>query len=302
MPERAWFPFPRFMTPALRKSLYSGRGTRTVSRNGVLSGMNILLTNDDGIEAVGLATMQRALEGFGELWIVAPEREQSATSHSLTLHDPLRVRRLGERVFSVSGTPTDCVLVAVRGIRGLMEPKPDLVVSGINHGPNMGDDITYSGTVAAAIEGRLLGLPAIAFSNAAWHPDHWETSAEAVKRLTRLFLDDARLRDALINVNIPDLPLEEIRGVRVTYLGKRRYRDEIEARTDPRGRMYYWIGGEPPVWEPDPLSDFGAVSAGSISVTPLRMDWTARDAFTLFGDWERAWSAFPSRQGSEKPR
>ncbi|MFH1145236.1 MAG: 5'/3'-nucleotidase SurE [Candidatus Eisenbacteria bacterium] len=264
--------------------------------------MNILLTNDDGIDAVGLDTLRRSLEGFGELWVVAPEREHSAASHALTLHDPLRVRRLGERVFSISGTPTDCVLVAVRGIRGLMEPKPDLIVSGINHGPNMGDDITYSGTVAAAIEGRLLGLPALAFSNAAWHPEHWEASGEVVRRVAKLFLDDPRLRASLANVNIPDLPLSEIRGIRVTHLGKRKYRDEIEARTDPRGRMYYWIGGEPPVWEPDPESDFGAVSSGCVSVTPLRLDWTARDAFGLFSDWESRWQALCRYAGDETPR
>ena len=264
--------------------------------------MNILLTNDDGIDAVGLATLRRALEGFGDLWVVAPEREQSAASHALTLLDPLRVRRLGERVFTVSGTPTDCVLVAVRGIHGLMEPKPDLVISGINQGPNMGDDVTYSGTVAAAIEGRLLGLPALAFSNAAWHPEQWDASAEVVRRILKLFLGDPRLSDALVNVNIPDLPLEGILGVCVTHLGKRRYRDEIEARTDPRGRMYYWIGGEPPVWEPDPLSDFGAVSSGYVSVTPLRMDWTARDAFELFAPWERSWGVRSGCESSEKPR
>jgi len=264
--------------------------------------MNILLTNDDGMDASGLGVLRRALEGFGELWIVAPEREQSAASHALTLHDPLRVRRLGERVFSVSGTPTDCVLVAVRGIHGLMEPKPDLVVSGVNLGPNMGDDITYSGTVAAAIEGRLLGLPAMALSNAAWHPEHWDATEEVVRRIMKLFLATARLRDALINVNIPDLPLAEIRGIRLTHLGKRRYRDEIEARTDPRGRMYYWIGGEPPVWEPDPASDFGAVSSGFVSVTPLHLDWTAREAFELFGEWQSGWEAFAQSSSREKPR
>ena len=264
---------------------------------------HILVTNDDGVHSPGLLALKQALEAVGEVTVFAPDRNWSAAGHSKTMHKPLRMYRValadGSSAYTTNGAPSDCVGLA---LLGAIPVRPDLVVSGINQGPNLGHDITYSGTVAAAIEGRLLGLPAIAFSNAAWHPDHWETSAEAVKRLTRLFLDDARLRDALINVNIPDLPLEEIRGVRVTYLGKRRYRDEIEARTDPRGRMYYWIGGEPPVWEPDPLSDFGAVSAGSISVTPLRMDWTARDAFTLFGDWERAWSAFPSRQGSEKPR
>ena len=134
--------------------------------------MRILLTNDDGVRARGIELLRAALRPLGEVWVVAPDREQSACSHALTLNDPLRVQRLEERIFTVSGTPTDCVLLAIRGVVGVMEPRPDLVVAGINHGPNLGDDVTYSGTVAAAMEGSLLGLPGVAFSNAAWMPKH----------------------------------------------------------------------------------------------------------------------------------
>lgn len=261
--------------------------------------MRILLTNDDGVRARGLALLREALADLGEVWIVAPEREQSAASHALTLNDPLRVHAIEERVFTVSGTPTDCVLLAVRGIQGVMEPRPDLVVAGINHGPNMGDDVTYSGTVAAAIEGRLLGLPAIAFSNAAWRPEHMDASAQAARRVVELLCRPDFSRETLLNVNLPDLPLAEIRGARVTHLGKRIYRDEVIAKTDPRGKHYYWIGGDPPIWEPDADSDFGAVSAGCVSITPLRVDWTAHEILPALRLWEAKLAGLFSRTGCE---
>ncbi len=261
--------------------------------------MRILLTNDDGVRARGLGLLREALADLGEVWIVAPEREQSAASHALTLNDPLRVHALEERVFTVSGTPTDCVLLAVRGIHGVMEPRPDLVIAGINHGPNMGDDVTYSGTVAAAIEGRLLGLPAIAFSNAAWRPEHLDASAAAARRIVDLVARRGLARETLLNVNLPDLPLAAIRSARVTHLGKRIYRDEVIAKTDPRGNHYYWIGGDPPVWEPDPDSDFGAVSADCVSITPLRVDWTAHEMLPALREWEVDLEGLFSRAGCE---
>jgi len=237
--------------------------------------MRILLTNDDGVNARGLQALRVALQDVGEVWIVAPDREQSAASHALTLRDPLRLERIDERVFSVSGTPTDCVLMAVRGIEGVLEPRPDLILSGINHGPNMGDDVTYSGTVAAALEGRLLGVPAIAFSNVHWHPKHLDASAR--RELVLRLAGDGLPPDLLLNVNVPDLEFEEIRGWKATKLGLRVYRDEIISQVDPRGRAYFWIGGDPPVWEQDDDSDFGAVSSGYVSVTPLQKDWTDRE-------------------------
>lgn len=236
--------------------------------------MRILITNDDGVNARGLQALRVAFESRGEVWVVAPDREQSAASHALTLRDPLRVTEVEERVFSVSGTPTDCVLMAVRGVAGVMEPKPDLILSGINHGPNMGDDVTYSGTVAAALEGRLLGVPAIAFSNIEWHPKHLEASARWARELVDRLVDRGLPGDLLLNVNLPDLVFENILGWKATKLGLRVYRDEIISQVDPRGRAYFWIGGDPPVWEQDEHSDFGAVSSGYVSVTPLQKDWT----------------------------
>lgn len=248
--------------------------------------MRILLTNDDGLAARGLNLLREALQDMGEVWVVAPDREQSAASHALTLREPLRVLKHEQRVFSISGTPTDCVLVSVRGIRGVLEPEPDLVISGINHGPNMGDDVTYSGTVAAAFEARLLGLPAVAFSNTAWKPQFLESSAQVARRVVSMVVAQGLPRETFLNVNIPDLPPEGIRGLKATKLGLRAYRDEIVAKVDPRGRPYYWIGGDPPVWEPDEKSDFGAVSTGYVSMTPLRTDWTDDSGLEKLRRWE----------------
>ncbi|MCK4304282.1 MAG: 5'/3'-nucleotidase SurE [Candidatus Eisenbacteria sp.] len=253
--------------------------------------MRILLTNDDGIAARGLTCLANSLQELGDVWIVAPDREQSAASHALTLHDPLRVTQHGKQRFSVSGTPTDCVLLAVRGIGGVLEHRPDLVVAGINHGPNMGDDVTYSGTVAAAFEGRLLGLPAVAFSNVTWKSEFLDASARVAKQVVTMMLRQGLPRELLLNVNIPDLAFEQIRGFKITALGRRVYRDEIVSKVDPRGRAYYWIGGDPPVWEPEETSDFGAVSTGHVSITPLNTNWTDHAALQTLRSWdvESAW-------------
>jgi 5'-nucleotidase len=245
----------------------------------------ILLTNDDGLHARGLEALREALASLGELWVVAPDREQSAASHALTLSRPLRLRRHGERAFSVDGTPTDCVLLAVRGVPGLLDPKPDLVVAGINHGPNMGDDVTYSGTVAAAIEGRLLGKRAMAISLASWEPEHFEAAAAVATGLVGLLLEQAPEAPLLLNVNVPDRPLEEIRGVRVTRLGRRVYNDEIIRKVDPRGNPYYWIGGKVPHWVHDERSDFYAVDNGYVSVTPIHLDLTDDGAIARLQGW-----------------
>ncbi len=247
--------------------------------------MKILLTNDDGIHASGLKFLRESLDELGEIWTVAPDTEQSAVSHALTLRDPLRLIEHGPRTFSVTGTPTDCVLMAVRGVPGILEPKPDLVVSGINHGPNMGDDVTYSGTVAGAFEGRLLGLPAVAFSNQAWRPKNLDASARYARDIVQQLIDCGLPDDSLLNVNFPDLPFEQLKGLRVTKLGYRAYRDEIVAKVDPRGRKYYWIGGDPPTWEDDDNSDFSAVSAGYVSMTPLQTDWTDYKGLATFSSW-----------------
>lgn len=236
--------------------------------------MRILLSNDDGVLALGLDALRSALEGEDDVFVVAPEREQSGASRSLTLDRPLRVRRMGERVYGVDGTPTDCVLLAVRGIPDMVKVQPDLIVSGINHGPNLGDDVTYSGTVAAAAEGSLMGITSVAVSLSSWEPAHFETAA----RVARTIVDQLRARPVpagtLLNVNIPDLPFSSLRGTRVTRLGRRVYPDVIVAERDPRGKPCFWIGGEQPTWLPGEGTDFEAIEAGYVSITPLHLDLT----------------------------
>ena len=244
--------------------------------------MIVLLTNDDGIYAPALQRLKRELAPFGRVVIVAPDRDQSATSHSLTLHRPFRIHTHGEDTFSVDGTPTDCVVTAYHG---LLEGAPDLVISGINHGPNMGEDVFYSGTVAAAIEGTLQGAPSIAASLVTREMTDFAEPAAFIGRLTRQVLDHGLPRRQLLNVNIPHRPWSEVRGVRITRLGSRVYRDTLVKKVDPRGRDYYWIGGEDPVWEPQPGTDFNAVSEGCVSVTPMRLDLTDEGAITGLQSW-----------------
>jgi 5'-nucleotidase len=235
------------------------------------SGRTILLTNDDGIAADGLRALAESLSGEGTVIIVAPEQEQSASSHAITLDKPLRIKEHAPRTFGVSGTPTDCVLLAVHGI---LERKPDLIVSGINHGPNMGEDVTYSGTVAAAIEGSILGINAIAISLASWEPSSFEGAGAAARQLARALFGMGGGRARLWNVNVPSIPRESIKGIKVTKLGSRVYNDIIIRKKDPRGKDYFWIGGAEPGWSAGDNTDFAAVNAGYISVTPLRLDFT----------------------------
>lgn len=231
----------------------------------------ILVTNDDGIAAEGLRTLADAMRPLGEVTIIAPDREQSATSHSLTLHRPLRLRQAGPGILSVDGTPTDCVLL---GVHGFLEEPPTLIVSGINHGPNMGNDVLYSGTVSAASEGAFLGIPSIAFSLATWEPTDFAPAGRIAGALVRMLLKRGLTPGLCLNVNIPALPDAEIRGIRVARLGRRVFHDVIVKKTDPRGKSYYWIGGENPTWDPDEASDFHAVSNGYVAVTPLSFELT----------------------------
>lgn len=242
----------------------------------------ILITNDDGIHAEGLRALRAAVAPLGRVITVAPDREQSAASHAITLHHPLRIQRLDDDTYSVDGTPTDCVLVA---INGLLDTRPDLVVSGINHGPNMGDDITYSGTVSAAFEGAILGLPSLAISLATFGAHDFAAAAAIVRPLIAAVHRHELPPRALLNVNIPGLPPGEIRGVRVTKLGHRVYDDSLIARKDPRGRDYYWIGGQEPSWEPEPDSDFLAVHEGYVSVTPISLDLTHHPLLEKMREW-----------------
>ncbi len=233
--------------------------------------MEILVTNDDGIHAEGLRVLADAVRPLGKTVIVAPDREQSATSHSLTLHRPLRLRHIATDVLAVDGTPTDCVLL---GVHGFLKRKPDLIVSGINHGPNMGNDVFYSGTVAAASEGAFLEIPSIAISLASWKGGDFETAGRVARVLVKELLRFGIPAGRCVNINVPPLPWKALRGVRVTRLGSRVFRDVIVEKTDPRGKAYYWIGGEDPTWEQDEASDFAAVSEGFVSVTPLSFELT----------------------------
>ena len=234
--------------------------------------MIILVSNDDGIHSEGIRALEEALAAIGEIYTVAPDREQSAVSHSLTLHRPLRIEEIAPRRFAVNGTPTDCVNLAVKGFLPI---RPDLVVSGINKGANLGDDVTYSGTVSAAIESSLLGIPAIAVSlvsNGTTY--HFGPAAEFAAILAAEVIAQGMPPDTLLNVNVPSLPRQEIKGYRLTRQGKRRYAETIEVRIDPRGKKYYWIGGDDLGFDPDEGTDCVAVQEGFISVTPLLVDLT----------------------------
>ena len=216
--------------------------------------------------------MGTALEAAGhELFVVAPDREQSASSHSITLDRPLRIREVEPGIHAVDGTPTDCVLV---GIHGLLGERPDLVISGINHGPNMGEDVTYSGTVAAAFEGHILGVPSIAASVKDRESGDFEGAAAVIVRLAERVAEWARSGPAILNVNFPPGPASSWAPPRFTRLGTRRYSDELIEKEDPRGRKYYWIGGSEPTWEEEEGTDFAVVHAGGVSVTPLHLDLT----------------------------
>ncbi len=233
----------------------------------------ILVTNDDGIYSEGLRKLANALADVGEITIVAPDREQSAASHALTLNRPLRVLQLEANEYIVDGTPTDCVNLAV--LKLLRENRPDMVVSGINFGPNLGDDVTYSGTISAAFEGALLNIPSIAFSAVVGEHFSFDRCAEFAMRLTRKALEVHHDPRVIWNVNFP---IGAFEGVRVTKLGTRIYTEGVIERLDPRGRKYYWIGGDAPTWHPGEGTDFEAVSAGFVSITPLHLDLTHHES------------------------
>lgn len=246
--------------------------------------MKILCTNDDGYLAKGIQVLAAAARDLGTVLTVAPDREQSATSHSLTIHRPLRARRTPEDVWVVDGTPTDCVLMAVNEL--LPEP-PDICVSGVNHGSNMGEDILYSGTVAAAMEATVIGIPAVALSHIG--DDHedlesWQPVVRAI--LEKLMAKRAFPRHTLFNVNLPSCPVADVRGVRVTSLGRRRYADSITRANDPSGREYFWIGGGVAAWSGSAESDYKAVSEGYVSVTPLHLDLTDYSLLEEMRGWD----------------
>ena len=245
----------------------------------------ILLCNDDGIDSEGLRALHAALAPLGELIVVAPDREQSAAGHSLSLHRPLRISELEKNWFAVDGTPTDCVNLALNGL--LKNERPDMLVSGINRGGNMGDDITYSGTVAAAIEATLLGLPAVAVSLA--HEDgetlRYELAEKVARAGAREVLSRGLAPGVLLNINVPNISPHECRGEKITRQGKRIYEESIVEKIDPRGREYYWIGGGSLRWKEEPDTDFEAISNHQVSITPLRLDLTDYDSMKGLESW-----------------
>jgi len=231
----------------------------------------ILVTNDDGVYSPGIQMLAKRLRELDTVVIVAPDRERSAAGHSMTLHRPLLIEEIKESVYSVNGTPTDCVNIAVKG---MLKETPRLVVSGINKGPNLGDDITYSGTVAGAIEGTMLGIPSFAISLAAREDFHFAEAAEVGFRTAGRILEEGLGTGTLLNINVPNVPLSGIAGTRITRLGKRIYHQMTVERVDPRGKKYYWIGGGEPEWEHGEGTDFDAIDRKKVSITPLHLDLT----------------------------
>ena len=244
--------------------------------------MRILVSNDDGYQAPGLLRLVAALSELADITVVAPDRDRSGASNSLSLKNPLYVTRHDNGFYSVEGTPTDCVHVA---ITGLFEQEPDMVVSGINNGPNMGDDVIYSGTVAAAMEGRFLGLPSIAISQASFHPEHFDTAARVAVWLVRRLRERPLPPDTILNVNVPDLPWGQLAGFRATRLGHRHKSEPVIKSSDPRGRPIYWVGPAGPEQDAGPGTDFHAVRANFVSITPLQVDLTRHGALGPLTEW-----------------
>lgn len=245
--------------------------------------MNILISNDDGVQAPGIVALARALSQIAKVTVVAPDRNRSGASNSLTLDNPLRIKELDNGYISVEGTPTDCVHLA---LTGLLPVIPDMVVSGINAGSNLGDDVFYSGTVAAAMEGRFLGLPAIAFSLAGGHsPQYYATAAEVAKRLVLRLQSDLLPAKTILNVNIPDVPIEQLQGYVVTRLGTRHVAEPTLPASDPRGYPIYWIGPAGPEQDAGVGTDFYAVNNLQVSLTPIQLDLTHYAAFNQLAEW-----------------
>jgi 5'-nucleotidase len=245
--------------------------------------MHFLISNDDGITARGIEVLSRRMSELGKVTIVAPDQDRSGASNSLTLDSPVRIREIDERMFRVTGTPTDCVHIA---LTGLLESDPDMVVSGINAGANLGDDVIYSGTVAAAMEGRFLGFPAIAVSLVFNDkPRYFETAAEAITLLVQRLREDPLPADTILNINVPDLAWSEIGGFEVTRLGHRHRAEPTIRELDPRGRPMYWIGPAGAEQDAGPGTDFDAIRRGYISVTPIHVDLTRYQALDQVAGW-----------------
>ncbi|MEQ1626659.1 MAG: 5'/3'-nucleotidase SurE [Nitrospira sp.] len=245
--------------------------------------MRILVTNDDGIDSPGLTVLAETLKTIGEVWVVAPDRERTAVAHAVTLHKPLRLHRLAPRTFSVNGTPVDCVNLALLKV---MPKPPAIVVSGINKGVNLGDDVLYSGTVSAAMEGTILGIPSIAVSQEGRETFRFSVAADYAARIVRQVLAQGLPDETLLNVNVPNRALGSIKGVRVTCLSRRRFHNPIIEKIDPHGRKYYWIAGTRVSWSRSKNADHEAIEQGRVSVTPIHLDCTNYAVLDHFRAWE----------------
>ncbi len=244
--------------------------------------MRILLSNDDGYQAPGLQALAASLEAVADVVVVAPDRDRSGASNSLTLDAPIRAHAMENGYIRVEGTPTDCVHLA---ITGLLEVEPDMVVAGINAGANMGDDVIYSGTVAAATEGRFLGFPAMAVSIASHAPEHFDTAAQIAVQLIKRLQRKPLAAESILNVNVPDVPLADIQGMQITRLGHRHKAEPVVRELDPRGRPVYWVGPAGPEQDAGPGTDFHALRNSCVSVTPLQVDLTRHSAIDSLQDW-----------------
>jgi 5'-nucleotidase len=241
----------------------------------------ILVTNDDGVRSPGLKALLDAVKSLGDAYIIAPDRERSAVSHALTMHRPLKVEELAERVYTLNGTPTDCVAV---GVNKILPAKPVLIVSGINKGANLGDDITYSGTVSAAIESTIMGIPAFAVSLAIKDqkdPLHFDTATEIAAEVAKYIVEHSLPYDTFLNLNVPNVSPKRIKGIKLARQGKRIYDGAVKETFDPHGEKHYWIGGGKPYWERGEDTDIQAVQDGYVSVTPIHLDLTNYRALTF---------------------
>ena len=248
-------------------------------------GMHFLISNDDGITARGIQVLSERMTALGKVTIFAPDQDRSGASNSLTLDSPVRIHEVGEGQYRVHGTPTDCVHIA---LTGLLDEDPDMVISGINAGANLGDDVIYSGTVAAAMEGRFLGLPAIAVSMISGTPQNFATAAEAVSRIVGRLRVNPLPADTILNINVPDLPWDELKGFEVTRLGHRHRAEPTIREVDPRGRPMYWIGPAGAEQDAGPGTDFDAVRRGFVSITPIHVDLTRYQALEPVSGWVAA--------------
>ncbi len=261
--------------------------------------VRILVTNDDGITSPGIHAVAAALSALGEVWIVAPDRERTAVGHAVTLHKPLRITKMASRVFMVNGTPVDCVNLALVKV---LPGRPSLIVSGINRGVNLGDDVMYSGTVSGALEGTILGIPSVAVSQEGEETFRFEVGARYAARVAAEVLLHGLPPETILNVNIPNVPLRSIKGVKVTCLSRRRFNNPIVEKIDPRGRKYYWIAGTRHSWSRRKDADHEALEQHMVSVTPIHLDTTHHDVLEQFKAWERPLSQPSARRSPASPR